>query len=107
MGWALSRFRAAFRSAMSRKTWLPVSAQEWAASAVMDAEPEISAATVLAAATRTFAAKAISTVSDADQDFLRFTPFSSLGCRMHARDYAISPGCPGPAFDADWFHSCR
>jgi hypothetical protein len=47
-----------------------VSAQEWAASAVIDAEPVMRAATVLATATKTFAAKAMSTVIDADQDFL-------------------------------------
>src|SRR6478735_3193886 len=73
MGWDLSLSLAAFRSAMRRKTWFPVSAQEWAASAVMDAEPEMSAAAVFAAATSMFAAKAMSTVSDAGPDFLRFT----------------------------------
>jgi hypothetical protein len=73
----------------------------------MDAEPEMSAATVLAAATSTFAAKAMSTVSDADQDFSSFTQFPSLGRGMHASDYAISPASRRPALGAGWFHLCR
>jgi hypothetical protein len=47
---------------MSRNTWLPVSAQEWADSATIEADPEMIAATVLARATHRFAPNAISTV---------------------------------------------
>src|SRR5690349_20719954 len=47
---------------MSRNTSLPVSAQECAASASIDADPVTTAATDLATATTKFAAKAIRTV---------------------------------------------
>src|SRR6266540_6388594 len=47
---------------MSRSTWLPVSAQECAASASSDADPVTTAATDFATATRRLAAKATRTV---------------------------------------------
>jgi hypothetical protein len=53
------------RSATSRKTSLPVSAHECAASATSDAEPVITAATVFAMAISRFAPNAITTVSTA------------------------------------------
>src|SRR6266542_1300284 len=47
---------------MSRSTWLPVSAQECAASASSDADPVTTAATDFATATRRLTAKAMRTV---------------------------------------------
>ncbi len=52
---------------MIRKISLPVSAQECAASASIEAEPVSTAATDLATATSRFAAKAITTVSTAQR----------------------------------------
>jgi len=49
-----------------------VSAHECAASAVMDADPVSAAATDLAAATRAFAAKAMTTVSRVELESDRF-----------------------------------
>lgn len=54
---------AARRVPMSRKISLPVSTQECAASASIDAEPVIAATTVLAPAINGLAPKAIRTVS--------------------------------------------
>ena len=56
------RAAAPRRLAISRKIWLPVSAQECAASATIDADPDSTAATVLATATHRFATNATSTV---------------------------------------------
>src|SRR5690606_16520265 len=55
--------RAPRRSAIRRKISLPASAHEWAASATIDADDVKTAATVLATATRTFARKAMTTVT--------------------------------------------
>src|SRR6478609_5193456 len=73
MGWLLSRGRADRRSAKNRNTWFPVSAQECAASAVIEADPVRSAATVFAAATRKFAANAMITVSRVEPGFFFFS----------------------------------
>src|SRR6476661_1551521 len=73
MGCPLSRGRADRRSAKNRNTWLPVSAQECAASAAIEAEPERTAATDFAAATSTFATKAMMTVSRVELDLDRFS----------------------------------
>ena len=51
------------RLAIEKNTSLPVSAQECAASAIIDAEPDTAAAAVLAAAIARFAPNATSTVS--------------------------------------------
>ncbi len=61
-GCARSRGRRERRWATSSKTWLPVSAQECAASASSEADPVTTAATDFAIATRRLAAKAIRTV---------------------------------------------
>ena len=61
-GCRVSRCRSDRRSAISRKISLPVSAQEWAASATMDADAVSEAATVLAMAISRFATNATITV---------------------------------------------
>ena len=61
-GCRVSRCRSDRRSAISRKTSLPVSAQECAASATMDADAVSEAATVLATAISRFATNATITV---------------------------------------------
>ena len=66
IGCRVSRPRSERRSAMSRKISLPASAQEWAASASIDAEPVMKAATDLATAISRLAPKAITTVSMAE-----------------------------------------
>src|SRR6478735_3271263 len=71
MGWPLSRGRADRRSAKNRNTWFPVSAQECAASAAIEADPDRTAATDLAAATRILAANAMMTVSSVELDLDR------------------------------------
>jgi hypothetical protein len=63
MGCVLSRPRSDRRSAINSKTSLPASAQEWAASASIDAEAVIAAATDLAMAISRLARNATSTVS--------------------------------------------
>jgi hypothetical protein len=63
MGCRLSGPRSDRRSAISKKISLPASAQEWAASASIDADDVIAAATDLAMAINKLARKAISTVS--------------------------------------------
>src|SRR5213595_2041967 len=68
MGWAASRCFEDRLSAISRKTWFPVSAQEWADSAIIEAEPVTKAATVFATATRRFAAKAKITVTRDEEE---------------------------------------
>src|SRR3954452_22256580 len=77
---------------MSRKTWLPVSAQEWAASAAIDAGPETRGAMGLAAATSMFAAKAMSTVSDMGPDLSRFTQFTLLRPSKACQELRYLPG---------------
>src|SRR5699024_951280 len=61
-GCSASAARAARRSAVIRKTSLPASAQEWAASATIEAAPVSTAATDFATAMSTLAAKASITV---------------------------------------------
>src|SRR6478672_13772039 len=91
MGWLLSRGRADLRSAKNRNTWLPVSAQECAASAAIEAEPERTAATDFAAATSTFATKAMMTVSRVELDLVRFSdsamrlPYPALAAAARCR----------------------
>ncbi|GAA4036974.1 hypothetical protein GCM10023063_22370 [Arthrobacter methylotrophus] len=72
IGWAASRRFDDRLSATSKKTWFPVSAQEWADSAIIEADPVRTAATVFAAATRRFAAKAKITVMSDEDGILTF-----------------------------------
>src|SRR6476620_12333680 len=62
-GWSSSRGFCPFFSAMSRNTSLPVSAQECAASAIIDAEPVRQPDPVLAAANSPLAIRAMMTVN--------------------------------------------
>src|ERR1700738_4500994 len=61
-GWRASAGRLLRLSAISKNTSFPVSAQEWAASATIEADPDNTAATVLAAAMAALAASATRTV---------------------------------------------
>src|SRR5689334_4418507 len=82
---------------MNRKTWLPVSAQECAASAVIDAEPVRAAATDFAAATSAFATNAMMTVSKVEPDSVRFWD-AAIG-----KPYPTAAGrCPGVAYFPQW-----
>ena len=74
IGCRVSRPRSERRSAISRKISLPASAQEWAASASIDAEPVIQAATDLATAISRLAPNATSTVSMAETLSSRIPP---------------------------------
>src|SRR3954469_12914152 len=92
MGWLLSRGRAERRSAKNRNTWFPVSAQEWAASAVMEAEPERTAATDFAAATSVLATKAMMTVSRVELDVVPFS-VSAMGLPYPCGPATAPGGC--------------
>jgi hypothetical protein len=61
-GWASSAGRSAWRSDVSRNTWLRVSAAEWAASASMALDPLMIPAANLARPTMRFATPAMITV---------------------------------------------
>ena len=79
--------------AIIRKISLPVSAQECAASATMEADPVNAAAQVLAAATRKFAPNAISTVvvlSDPGCSGGALEPRVTIGvCRVGGRSSCV------------------
>ena len=71
--------------AIIRKISLPVSAQECAASATIEAEPVSTAAQVLATATRKLAPKAISTVSvlsEPDDGAVALDPRVTIGAAV-------------------------
>src|ERR1700731_5134584 len=61
-GWRASAGRLLRVLAISKNTSFPVSAQEWAASASIDADPDTTAAPVLAAGTTALVASATGTV---------------------------------------------
>src|SRR3954470_9471487 len=75
---------------MKRNTWLPVSAQECAASAVTEADPVRTAATDLPAATSAFAVKAMTTVSSVELDSSRFSD-AAMGI-PYPRGTEMTPG---------------
>src|SRR5215207_1239918 len=96
IGWPLSRTRLDRRSAISKKISLPVSAQEWAASASIEADDVMAAAIDLAIAMTKLARSAISTVNKLWSTCLGpcRLPLSRI-CPRHRHKSTIStPGDP-------------
>src|ERR1035438_1303799 len=101
-GCSSSAGRMPSRSEVNRKTWLRVSANEWAASASMALEPVRIPATSLAIMTMMLAPPAISTVRVVDSRdsacrCVRVCPALDVtNCLPGARCQSSGPSCPGP-----------